>query len=478
MNEARDRCQRVLCVDLDGTLLKTGLLQESLCRMLVQRPLSLFSAMAWLLRGKVHLRSRVLESVSVDPALLPYHTELLRFLAAEHRQGRRLVLAAGNDRQRAQPIASYLGLFEDVVVGDGGVDFSGTQRRDVLENRFGSQGFDYVGNAWSDLPVWTAAGEAIVVSQNQRLVEEARRVGNVRRVFAAGRQRWHVFARAIRVHQWVKNLLVFVAPTMAHTIFHADVLWMSIVAFVAFCLTSSSLYLFNDLVDLDADRQHRSKRYRPLAAGELSLGWGLTLVPLLLLGAVLLAMTLPSAFGLTLGAYFGLTLLYSFWLKRIPIVDILLLAGFYTLRIIAGGCATEVEVSKWLLAFSMFLFLSLACVKRYSELHHIRASQGSAGQGRGYEVEDLEMIAQSGIASGYLSVLVLALYINSDAVTALYRHESILWLICPLILYWIGRVWLLARRGQIHDDPIVFAIRDRTSYVTALLCAAIIVGAA
>jgi 4-hydroxybenzoate polyprenyltransferase len=260
---------------------------------------------------------------------------------------------------------------------------------------------------------------------------------------------------------------------MAHVPLSLPLVVALVCAFLAFSLVASAVYLMNDLVDLPADRQHRYKRLRPLARGELSIVAALGAVPILLGAAGALAALLPPEFGYFLMVYFVTTVAYSLRLKQIVLVDILVLASLYTVRIMAGGAAIEVPVSQWLLGFSMFLFFSLACVKRFSELRLARKNNESSTRGRGYLASDLEQVAMFGVASGYLSVLVLALYVSSGDVTDLYRSPGYLWLLCPLVLYWISRVWLLAHRGELHDDPIVFALRDRASYLVGGLIAVV-----
>jgi 4-hydroxybenzoate polyprenyltransferase len=286
------------------------------------------------------------------------------------------------------------------------------------------------------------------------------------------------WARALRAHQWVKNFLVFVPLLMAHLIGDANRLASAAVAFAAWCLCASGVYLFNDLLDLDADRSHPHKRARPLAAGSISARAALPAAAALMGAGLSVAfLLLPVAFGLMLVGYLALTTAYSAHLKRLPVIDVLVLAGLYTLRVLSGGYATSVPVSPWLLAFSMFLFLSLAFVKRYTELRAGSAASGRPSR-RGYTREDTELLRSFGAASGYLSVLVLALYINqSREVTQLYRRPELLWLAGPCLLYWLTRIWLLAHRDQLHEDPVVFTVRDPASYVVGALIAALIVAA-
>jgi 4-hydroxybenzoate polyprenyltransferase len=323
--------------------------------------------------------------------------------------------------------------------------------------------------------VWKRARRAIVVSPDAGLAERARSVSEVERVFDQPRHgAIATWVRALRAHQWVKNVLLFVPLLAAHRFTDLPAWGAAALAFLAFSLCASAVYLLNDLLDLPADRHHPRKRHRPLAAGTLPLLQGLIAIPLLLLLAAALAMLLPAAFGISLACYFAITLAYSLYLKRIAVADTMTLAALYTLRIIAGAFALGPMLSFWLLAFSMFLFLSLAMIKRHAELTVMRSEGRGAAAGRGYVVDDLAMIATLGGASGYLSVLVLALYINSEASQKLYAQPVLLWLLCPLLLYWISRAWMITHRGAMHDDPIVFAFRDRTSLLIGALGLAVV----
>lgn len=286
-----------------------------------------------------------------------------------------------------------------------------------------------------------------------------------------------VFFKAIRVHQWVKNLLLFVPLVMAHEQGNVQLLLKTSIAFFSFCLCASSVYLLNDILDLEADRQHAKKRFRPLASGQMAITTAMTLIPLFLVLSGIITLWLPTDFLYVLALYFVITLAYSFLLKQLVLVDIITLAMLYTIRILAGGHAAGVVVSQWLLTFSMFFFVSLACVKRFAELWALRKDNRESAAGRGYGVRDLEQVAQLGSACGSISVLVMALYISGKDVSKLYSSPDRLWLICPLLLYWISRVWLLAYRGELDEDPIVFALSDRTSYVVGLLAALIMFAA-
>lgn len=464
-NTSQVRKNRVLCVDLDGTLIRSDMLLESLCHTLKRKPWSVFQMPFWLMKGRAHLKQRLAEGTKINAALLPYHVELLEFLKAEHQGGRKIALATASDESLARSVAEHLGIFSEVHASNGTVNLKGKHKLSRLIGAYGDSGFDYAGNESADLSVWERSAEVIIVGPESSFRDKLPKNVSVRTFPPPNVSAVKTLLRALRVHQWVKNLLLFVPLLMAHRVADPAALSASFVAFICFCLCSSSVYVLNDLFDLESDREHHSKRRRPFASGELPLSLAFFIVPIFLLVAATLSLVLPIQFTGALIFYFLLTLSYSLRLKQIVLVDILVLASLYTIRILAGGEATEIRVSEWLLAFSMFFFLSLACVKRFSELFVLRQSNKSEAKGRGYVAADLEQIAQFGSASGYLSILVLALYVSGKEVAALYSHPGVLWLGCPLLLYWISRVWLIAHRGKLHDDPIVFAIRDRVSYI-------------
>jgi 4-hydroxybenzoate polyprenyltransferase len=360
-------------------------------------------------------------------------------------------------------------LFSEVVGSNGMLNLRGADKGRALAERFGKRGFDYAGNSAVDLPVWAEARLALVVNADDRLADRARQVAEVSRVFHPHPPVLPAALRALRPHQWIKNLIILVPLVTSHELFHPRLFWSAVIAFVAFSLCASGVYVLNDLLDLDADRQHGSKRFRALASGQLPLSAGLLMVPGALTLSAVAACFLPWTFAVVLAVYFLLTTGYSFSLKQIAVLDVFVLAALYTIRLIAGHESTGVPYSFWLLAFSMFIFLSLALLKRFTELAALRQQNKPGPQGRGYMAGDLELVAMLGIASGFLSVLVMALYVNSDDVKILYKFPNLLLLVCPLLLYWISRVWLLAHRGRMHDDPIVFALGDGVSYLIGAL---------
>lgn len=442
--------------------------------LLRERPWAVGPAFLALLRGRARFKAWMADRVHLDVAGLPLNVELADWLRTERAGGRRLVLVTAADRRIADAVAAHTGLFDEVMASDGNHNLKASAKAAALVERYGQGGFDYVGNASADLPVWRVAREAVVVGGTP-LAQAARRVAQVGKVFSGSPGRPAAVLRALRLHQWVKNLLVLLPVLAAHRFTDGQSLTAAALAFVAFGLVASSVYLINDLVDLPADRSHPRKCSRPFACGDLPLVWGLLLTPLLLTAAVTVALLwLPLSFLAVLAGYFALTSAYSFALKRMPIVDVMTLAGLYTMRVIAGAAAAAIPPSFWLLASSMFIFLSLALVKRYTELRSLLERGELKAEGRGWHVDDLPLIGGLGAASGIAAVLVLALYIDSQAAQNLYATPEALWFICPLLLYWVSRLWFKTHRGEMHEDPVVFAIQDRTSLVVGALTAAIV----
>jgi 4-hydroxybenzoate polyprenyltransferase/phosphoserine phosphatase len=456
-----------LVVDLDGTLIKTDLLLETANQFVARHPLRFYQVAQWLLAGKCALKSQLAHASEIDPASLPYNEPLLAWLRKQKEQGRHLVLATASHQQLADRVAAHLGLFDTVIGTDVTLNLKSGAKRDWLVERFGDKGFDYIGNEHADLKVWQTAHRAHVVDPSPSLRSKLENLGNLDTTFNSGRRpAIPSLVKTLRPHQWVKNLLVFVPLVMAQQYGHLSSVIETLFAFLIFSMTASSVYVLNDLVDVQDDRHHARKRLRSIASGSLSIGLGWVIWPSLLVLAFALSLVLqPNGFTGFLLVYFLLTLAYSFRLKKSALVDVLVLASLYTLRIIAGAAAIQIIPSFWLLAFSMFLFLSLAFIKRYSELRTANFQQSeSTLRGRGYSPDDLEVVSTMGITSGYLSVMVLALYVNSNDVERLYRTPQLIWLACPLMLYWISRAWLVAHRGQMHDDPIVYAIKDKKSW--------------
>lgn len=458
-----------LFVDLDGTLIRSDILHESALLLLQRNPFCLFLLPIWLLRGKAYLKQQIADRVDLRVDLLPYHPEFLEYLQEQHRGDRKLILATASNRKYADAVAKHLGIFDRVMASDASNNLSGKEKAERFREAYGEKQFCYAGNARVDVHVWRHAGGAVLVNPHRGVRVAAEEVTSLEAVFEDKADYLKQFIKAMRPHQWLKNLLVFIPLILAHRYTETQLIMQALMAFGSFSLCASSVYLLNDLLDLAPDRQHRTKKERPFAAGRLPILAGVSGMIVLLIMAFAIASRLAPQFLFVLSLYYASTMLYSMWLKRVAMVDVLLLAGLYTLRLIAGAAAISGVTSFWLLAFAVFLFLSLALIKRYSELLTVVGTGQGKMVGRGYWEVDLETLGQLGTSSGYLAVLVLALYINSDKVRSLYSQPEVLWVLCPMMLYWISRLWLLTRRDRMHEDPVVFTIRDRRTYALALI---------
>ncbi len=463
--------QNPLVIDLDGTLINSDLLAESCLTFVLKNPFRIFLVFKWLISGKANLKENLAKLVEIDVEILPYNQKVLDLIKEEKQKGRKIVLATASSIIYAKKISEHLKFFDDVFATEDGFNLSAKNKCHKLISEFGENGFDYAGNSHDDLPVWQKCKSIIVVNPEIGLLKKINLFGKAKKIISAPKNIFKVWVKALRLHQWVKNSLIFVPLLASHKLEQIDLLFDGLLACLFFGLCASHVYLFNDLIDLKNDRRHSTKRFRPLAAGLVPV------IPALLLSFVLLAVAfvgafyfLPFWFGLSLVAYYFLTLAYSVFLKTLPILDIITLAALYTMRIIAGTFAFELVLTFWMLAFSMFIFLSLSLVKRYAELYEQRSKgRNEKTHGRGYYPSDLEMLSSLGASSGYLSVMILALYIQDKSTIALYDHPRIIWFACPLLLFWISRIWMLTHRGQMHDDPVVFAIKDKVSWLVGSL---------
>ncbi|WP_019173490.1 UbiA family prenyltransferase [Pseudaminobacter salicylatoxidans] len=462
-----------LAVDLDGTLIAGDLLWEGLFLLLRKNPLFLFMVPVWLLKGPARLKEAIAAHVDIDPAALAYREELLQRLRRERENGRSIVLATGSPRKFADAVAAHLGLFDAVMATDGLENMTSARKRAALVAAYGDGGFDYAGNSRHDLAVFEAARAALVVAPDRHAARWQAEHGC--ELMEHPKADLRVILKMLRAHQWLKNSLIAVPMVLAHQYLDERMLLDCLLAFVSFSAAASAIYILNDFFDLALDRRHQSKRNRPFASGMLSIPFGLGAMAVLLAVSVVAACFLPVEFAAVLVVYLIVTTAYSLAVKRMLLVDVLTLAGLYTIRILAGAAATDVDVSFWLLAFSIFFFLSLALVKRYVELRTSGLEPGERIAGRGYRTEDQEVIAQAGMASAFSSALVLALYIDSAAVRELYPMPWMVWPLAPIVLYLTMRVWILARRDELHDDPVVFIIRDWRSQLVVAVGAVMLV---
>lgn len=460
-----------LIVDVDGTLLRTDLLHEAALQFVARHPFQAWRLPVWTLSGKARLKTMLAERVDCGVETLPLRDEVVALIRAAQAEGRPVYLASASARPYVEALAARLGGIHGIFATEGSENLAGAGKAERLAEAFGEGGYDYVGNCGTDFPVWRTARTALVVANRKRFESRVKRAFPDAQFVARHRADPRQYYRALRVHQWAKNLLIFL-PLIAGHDFDAASLGRTLLGFLCFCAAASSAYIINDLLDLPSDRDHARKRNRPFASGAIPVAHGPPMAALLLAAALGGALLLPPWFFVVLLLYVSLTLAYSLFLKRRVLIDVITLGGLYTLRVLAGVAAVEVETSPWLLMFSLFIFLSLAIVKRCSELVAGRVAGRTSTSGRGYLVDDLRALLSLGAAAGYGAVLIVSLYIASPEVQELYRHPQRLWLICPLLLYWVSRVLLLSNRGALHDDPVIFALTDRVSWVVGICAAA------
>jgi 4-hydroxybenzoate polyprenyltransferase len=458
-----------LVVDLDRALIDTDILVEGFFRSAADRFTGLLN---------VSLRSSGASGdarlAGIDVATLPYNRSVLELIDRARREGRDVYVAAGTDEELAKDIVEHLGLFTGWFASGKGGRLSGTDKAKQLVHRFGDRGFDYVGNDPDDLDVWAHAAKAVVVRGSPRVIRELTDRGIETEIIPHEGASFRDWLALLRIHQYVKNVLIFVPLLTAHALQVGPIL-DAVLAFIAFCLCASSAYVINDLIDLQADRQHPTKSARPLASGKIWIWHAVFALPILLGAAIAIALTISWAFLAILLSYLALTIAYSLVLKRTMILDVVVLAILYTVRVVAGAAAIGVMVSEWLLAFSIFMFTALALIKRYTELTVRLDSRLAEASDRNYRTDDLNVVAALTAASGFNAVTVFALYVSSDAVRQLYHRPQVLWLICPILIYWIARLIMMANRRLMHDDPVVFALKDRNSLLAAALIGALMI---
>jgi 4-hydroxybenzoate polyprenyltransferase/phosphoserine phosphatase len=445
-----------LCVDLDGTLVNTDMLVESALHAAHRRPLALFALPVWLLQGRPVLKAKLAQGAKIDVSTLPYNDDLLAYLRAERQRGRRLVLVTASDRRLADAVATHLGLFDEVIASDGVQNMKGKAKAETLERRFGAKGFAYAGNASADLPVWRKAPASVA--------RAARAIVPIAAEMPRQGSRLKALVRELRIYQWVKNLLVFVSPVMAQAIMEPGVFSTIAVVFLGFCCAASGVYVINDLMDIEADRHHARKRKRPFASGALPIGYGV-LGPVLLAAGVALPALVSEQAALVIAFYAALSVAYSARLKERPLVDVFILATLYTVRLLAGGIASGHLVSVWLLNFSGFLFLGLACLKRCGEMRQLQGDDDPMLKRRGYFIGDAMVLMAMGVASSFVSALVMSFYVNSAIAQETYEAPMLLWCMVPLILFWECRLWLATARGHMLDDPILYSAKDWVSWI-------------
>lgn len=458
---------RILAVDLDGTLLKTDMLFETFCSALSRDWLTVPRAILTLFKGRAALKRMLATAALVDVTKLPYNETVLDFIRQHRRCGGLTVLVSASDHKNVEAVADHLGLFDEVFGSDGETNLKGRQKGDFLSERYKSAGYIYMGDAAADIEVWNRADKIVTVNAKQSTKLRIETLKQPIQHLETHKSSAQNYFKALRPHQWLKNLLIFVPLLVGHQ-FDLPTAVHSLLAYTIFCLVASGVYVLNDLVDLRSDRAHPRKCFRPFASGDVPLEHGLIMALALLSVGIGLSLWVGWQLALVVAVYLVLTTSYSFTLKRLIGLDLCILAILYTARVAAGSAITGITLSVWLIAFSLFFFFALAALKRLIELVDVEARNETSAKGRGYVIGDLAVLLPTTLTSGYLSVLVLTLYVLSDQVKLLYSQPAALWGVCVVLFYWITRAVILANRGVMDDDPVVFAITDRVSHVCLL----------
>lgn len=464
-----------LGVDIDGTLYGGDLLMEGMLQFVASRRTGIFALPFWLLAGRAAFKRKIAQAAPLATESLVFNPSVMAEVAAAKASGREVWLASAADELTVAAVAKEVGA-TGWFASDGRTNLAGQAKADALVGRFGRGGFDYIGNAKRDLPVWRQARHALGVGLSPRLARKVRALDETARMLPGPKRGFRDYVRALRPYQWMKNVLVFVPLIAAHQFEVAPYATVAGV-FVALSVCASGAYLLNDLLDLPHDRQCAVRNRRPLAAGQVAPLQLIYMALGLMASGLALAFSLSNLLGGCVLFYLLLSLAYSLWLKRVLLIDVITLSVLYGMRVISGAAAVAVVPSPWLLAFFLFFFLSLAAVKRQGELSVLRTAGGSLLSGRAYRVEDLAGMTALAMASGSASIVVFALYIQSAAVGLRYGSPELLWLLCPVLVYWLGRMILIANRGEMEVDPVMFAMRDLASWLVLVISIAIFAGA-
>lgn len=459
-----------IVVDLDETLTPVDTLHEAMIRLIKTNPLVIFHIFLWALKGKAFLKNKVAEHDQIDVTNLPINAALLEYLKQQKTDNKRaIILATASHQNTATAIAKKLDIFDDVIASTPDANIKGAVKLDAIKDKVG-ESFVYAGDSKADLAVWKDAKAAILVNVPKSLRDKAEALTKIEKEFTSASffTRLATWIKAIRVHQWLKNSLLFVPILTTFSFDDTSAIANVLIAFCSFSLLASATYIFNDILDLDNDRAHARKRNRPLAAGSISVASGVVCSAIMLAVGLYLSALVSAGFTYALLIYLCITVSYSCFLKRTVLIDVIALSLLYTIRIIAGAVAINEPTSSWLLAFSVFIFLSLALVKRCGELVALAKENKEEIKGRAYKISDLVILWPLGISAAMSSVVVFGLFISAPETVVRYSSPDLLWICAVILTYWLSRIWIVTARGEMHDDPIVFAIKDATSRYTVV----------
>lgn len=465
---------RTVICDLDDTLVRTDLLFESILKLIRTKPWLVLKLPGWFLKGKAHAKACIFEHIKIDPALLPYREDVLRHVKARRQEGATTILVSASNHTLITSIAEHCQCFDAAAGSTDHLNLKGKAKLAWIEEKYPGP-FEYIGDAKADLPIWQRSAHAVLVNPSRSIVSNVSRFSCSKEIIQDAPDILRLIIKQIRVNQWIKNLLIAVPIIAAHKLGDVDLTLKCLIGIASFSFIASMVYVMNDMLDVENDRKHPTKKERPFASGRLPLKAGFLLAPMLFMASTALGVYLGWEFLGIILAYFITNIVYSIRLKEAVMLDVVTLASFYTMRLLAGSAATDIPISHWLLNFSTFFFLGLAMVKRYTELLRIVGKNQNSLHGRGYMGEDKIPVLIMGVCSSLLSILIMALFFSSDDVRVLYRTPSILWMITPILLFWTGRVWLLTHRGQMNDDPVVFAVKDRISLACGIYFALVVI---
>ena len=463
--------KKVIAVDLDGTIIFTDVLYEQIINLIKTNPLYIFYLFFLIFKGKAKFKSYVAKKTKLNYKNLPYNIDLINWLKLQFKSKKKIILCTAANKKVAQKIAKFFYFFSMVISSDSKVNNTGVNKRKILTKKFGLKGYDYVGNDYDDLIVWEGANKSYLVNVDDNLKKLALKKVAVAKIFNKKKNFLLEFFKLIRIHQWIKNILIFVPIIAANETDNLSYLLKLLIAFFSMGLCASAIYILNDLFDLESDRQHHSKKYRSIASGQISIKIALILMLLLICFSFIFSFFLNDYFRLSLLSYFFMSTIYTFYLKKLFIFDCMLLSIFYTFRVVIGALVVGIEISNFLIFFSIFIFLSLAFMKRYAELKNYYIKNYQSIPGRSYKNNDKLLLLKFGIISGNISSFILVLYLINIKNTHLYSSPDLLWLIIPLMFFWINWVWYKSAKGEMNDDPILFAIKDRKSLMTGLFIA-------
>ena len=458
-----------LCVDLDGTLVFSDTLQENLIKLLLHKPEYIFVIPFWFLKGIAFLKHKIASEIELKYSLLPYNIKIIEYIKQKKRSGCKIYLSTGANEKIALGVSKYLKCFDDIFASNEILNNVGKTKAEILIKKFGYQKFDYIGNSNNDIPALQSSKKGLLVNANKKTIIKVNKNLNIKTTVQKKNITIYSVLNLLRIHQWVKNLLLFLPIIAAHQLHNLDNVANLIIAFFSFGFCASAIYIINDLYDLENDRIHEIKRKRPFANGSISILTGLILIPILLTGSLLIGYFINQSFFICLIIYIIITTFYTIFFKRVPVLDCATLSILYTFRIVAGGIVVNVNPSFWLLHFSVFMFLSLAFVKRYLELINSSSKNNSELLGRGYYKSDIPVVLGIGLTSGFASIVILSLYMQSQTISKLYQTPEIIWFSLIIVLIWISYIWLKACRNQIDSDPIIFALKDKISWFLGFL---------